>query len=101
MFTNTSSSHGIDLLERLQADAALNPDGPSQALLEDVSKLPPEDIAAGPREIKEAQAFFLEHSVAILQSLLYFSLAGGFARQVSSSKLYILNMNPSRISALE
>ena len=94
MFTNISSSHGIDLLERLQADAALDPDGPSQALLEDASRRPPEDIAASPRQIQEARAFFLDHSIAIIQCLMSFSLAGGFARQAPSFEaMPFLNMN--------
>ena len=80
MFLTTSSSAGIDLLERLQSDAASSPGGPSQTLLETVSCPPPDDIAASPSEILRAQAFFLRHSVAIMRCLLHFSLAGGFAR---------------------
>ncbi|KAF8576419.1 hypothetical protein K439DRAFT_1418954 [Ramaria rubella] len=79
MFTSASSSTGVDLLERLQSDAALNPEGPSQDLLDDVSLLPPNGIAATPLEIREAHTFFLQHSVAIMQCLMHFSLAGGFA----------------------
>jgi hypothetical protein len=82
MFSSASSSTGVDLLERLQSDAASDPGGPSQILLDNVSRSPPDDIAASPSELRQAQAFFLQHSVAIMQCLMHFSLAGGFSRQV-------------------
>lgn len=80
MFPTSSSSTGVDLLECLLSDAASNPEGPSQALLDDVSRSLPDDIVASISEISEAQTFFLQHSVAIMQCLMHFSLAGGFAR---------------------
>ncbi|KAF8527100.1 hypothetical protein JB92DRAFT_2869085 [Gautieria morchelliformis] len=108
MFSSTSSSTGVDLLERLQLDAASHPGGPSQALLDDVSRPPPDDIAASPSEILEAQAFFLQHSVAIMQCLMHFSLAGGFASpritRVLQSVSYLVpprkNSNPSELAEL-
>lgn len=82
MFSSTASSTGVDLLDRLRSDAASVPGGASQILLDNVSRSPPDDIAASPSELREAQAFFLQHSVAIMQCLMHFSLAGGFARRV-------------------
>jgi len=82
MFRTSSASAGVDLLQRLEEDAAANPFGPSQAFLDEVNRSPPEDIAASKEEIRTAQTFFLRHSVTIMQSLLHFSLAGGFARSV-------------------
>lgn len=92
MFLTTASSTGVDLLERLQSDAVSNPEGPSQVLLDDVSFSPPDDIAASPSEILEAQAFFLQHSVAIMECLLHFSLAGGFARCENSPSVWPNNI---------
>ncbi|KIJ38929.1 hypothetical protein M422DRAFT_68961 [Sphaerobolus stellatus SS14] len=79
MFPSSSSSVGIDLLKRLEEDAQTNPQGPSKAFLDHAMRLPPDDIAASKEEILLAQTFYLRHSVAIMQSLMHFSLAGGFA----------------------
>ncbi|KAF8508596.1 hypothetical protein BU17DRAFT_56670 [Hysterangium stoloniferum] len=79
MFDSSSSSAGIDLLQRLHTNAAEDPHGPSQMFLDHVSRQPPDGVAATPEEIGTAQAFFLQHAMAIMEALLHFSLAGGFS----------------------
>lgn len=80
IFPNSSASVGVDLLLRLQSIAEKNPEGPARRFLDEVSKRPPANIQVSNEELHISQAFFLDNSIQILQALLYYSLAGGFAR---------------------
>jgi len=90
MFHSSSASVGLDLLACLQTKAAAEPDGPCHALLAEVSRPPPSDIAATKEQIRLAHMFYLRHSVAIMQSLMHFSLSGGFASPRISRVLHKL-----------
>ncbi|KAG9030069.1 hypothetical protein FRB95_004603 [Tulasnella sp. JGI-2019a] len=84
MFPSSLNVHGIDLLDELQARAAqVKKDGiiddPLNAFLDSVTNEPPEDIRATTDEIELAQKCFASNVLPIMLSLLYFSLAGGFA----------------------
>ncbi|OBZ78280.1 hypothetical protein A0H81_02676 [Grifola frondosa] len=80
MFPHPSSTVGKDLLQSLETYVAEHPGlGPASDFLEEVSRLPPYGIKVSPEEAILAQEFFLDHSVQIMQALLHYSLAGGFA----------------------
>ena len=81
LFPKISSSVGHDLLTTLEEYVADNP-GPSapREFLAEVSRTPPLGIKVTERELKIAQDFFVDHSVQIMQALLHYSLAAGFAR---------------------
>ncbi|GJJ14856.1 hypothetical protein Clacol_009124 [Clathrus columnatus] len=79
VFSDINVSVGHDLLECVLRKAAENPSGPAASFLTEVSRIPPERIVASPEELRNAHKFYLKNSVAIMQSLNYFTLAGGFA----------------------
>ena len=76
-----SSSVGKDLLESLQ-DHARSGSGSDMAavFLVEVSQVPPPGIRADAKDVLLARAFFLDYAIQIMQALLHYSLAGGFAR---------------------
>lgn len=76
-----SSTAGNDLLQSLQDHIANNPhDDAATAFLDEVSRAPPPGLCVDPRDIPIAQAFFLDYAIQIMQALLHYSLAAGFAR---------------------
>ncbi|KAI0341424.1 hypothetical protein BDW22DRAFT_1332680 [Trametopsis cervina] len=80
VFESPSSSVGKDLLASVENYARDNPSSQEvQPFLDEVTSSPPDDIIASEREIQIAQDFFVDHSVQIMQALLHYSLAGGFA----------------------
>ena len=82
-FNSPSSSVGRDLLRTLEEFAATS--GPNtqaiRAFLNEVQREPPPGLLASEEEVVVAQDFFLDNSIQIMQALLHYSLAGGFARQ--------------------
>lgn len=77
-------STGKDLLHSVECYANDNPSSSAAAaFLNAVSEPPPSDIQASEEDIAIAQLFFIDHSIQIMQALLYYSLAGGFARYVT------------------
>ncbi|KAL1941846.1 hypothetical protein VTO73DRAFT_6846 [Trametes versicolor] len=81
VFSGPSSSVGKDLLKTLQEQASARSGTPNAAhdFLDDISQAPPAGILASKEEIVLAQNFFLDNSIQIMQALLHYSLAGGFA----------------------
>ncbi|KAF9263419.1 hypothetical protein L218DRAFT_865226 [Marasmius fiardii PR-910] len=83
LLSDSSSVDGIDMYHRLQAfvvklDAHDNA-SPVSTFWKSITDVPPSDIRVTDEEFERARALFLDNSVQISQSLLYFSLAGGFA----------------------
>ncbi|KAH9887311.1 hypothetical protein C8Q73DRAFT_260350 [Cubamyces lactineus] len=80
-FNSPSSSVGRDLLRTLEEFAATS--GPNteavRAFLNEVQREPPPGLLASEEEVVVAQDFFLDNSIQIMQALLHYSLAGGFA----------------------
>ncbi|TFY82912.1 hypothetical protein EWM64_g1096 [Hericium alpestre] len=81
LFPNSSSSTGVDLLSALEDHKHRNPnvDDPAVSFLDSLSEPPPEEFRISEYEYRIATEFFLDHAIQIVQSLLYYSLAGGFA----------------------
>ena len=81
IFAKSSASIGKDLLKALEQYVAEN-QSPNSAsdFLEEISHLPPVDIRINEQEAELARNFFLDHAVQIMQALLHYSLAAGFAR---------------------
>ncbi|KAF5370813.1 hypothetical protein D9758_001860 [Tetrapyrgos nigripes] len=80
LFDNTSPN-GVDLFDRLVACVGKEED-PNSALgrfYASVCEVPPPGIRATDVQVEMGRAFFIDHSIQILQALLYYSLAGGFA----------------------
>ncbi|KAI0777333.1 hypothetical protein BD413DRAFT_466892 [Trametes elegans] len=80
-FSDPSASVGKDLLRTLQqtvteGEAHLDA---VQEFLNEVQLPPPTGILASEAEVALAQEFFLDNSIQIMQALLHYSLAGGFA----------------------
>jgi hypothetical protein len=80
MFPDLTKVSGVDLLTALEESARENSRGAAALFLENVSRPLPDDIKVSEEEIDLATRFFVHHSVGIMQSLMHFSLAGGFAR---------------------
>lgn len=81
IFSSPSSSVGHDLLSSLESFVSAHPgQGPARDFLEHVSQIPPAEIAITEDQVHIAQNFFLDHGIQIMQALLHYSLAGGFAR---------------------
>ncbi|KAI0371402.1 hypothetical protein BV20DRAFT_203668 [Pilatotrama ljubarskyi] len=80
-FAGPSSSVGKDLLQTLEQRADIQ-DDQSEAIrtfVDEIHQAPPSGIMATEEEVALAQAFFLDNSIQIMQALLHYSLAGGFA----------------------
>lgn len=76
-----SSSTGKDLLESLQEHVKNRSDYDAAAeFLAEVSEVPPTGIRVNAKDVLLARTFFLDYSIQIMQALLHYSLAGGFAR---------------------
>ncbi|KAL0570507.1 hypothetical protein V5O48_011453 [Marasmius crinis-equi] len=74
---------GMDMYDRLQTfvtklDAHDNA-SPAITFWRSITEIPPNDIRVTDDQFERGRALFLDHSIQISQSLLYFSLAGGFA----------------------
>ncbi|KAI0824901.1 hypothetical protein BC628DRAFT_1376486 [Trametes gibbosa] len=76
VFDSASSSVGKELLSTLEEHSASEA---VQAFLNEVHQTPPAGILASDEEVALAQEFFLDNSIQIMQALLHYSLAGGFA----------------------
>lgn len=76
------SAAGVDLLTALEDTAKSNPSGSSASFLKDIMNPLPEEIAVTIEDLERGMEFFVKNSVGITQSLMHFSLAGGFARYV-------------------
>ncbi|EMD34646.1 hypothetical protein CERSUDRAFT_116818 [Gelatoporia subvermispora B] len=81
IFPNSSASVGKDLLEALETYVAAHSEERSaaRAFLDEVSRVPPTDLEVKPEEAELARELFLDNAVQIMQALLHYSLAGGFA----------------------
>lgn len=80
VFPSSSSSVGKDLLASVEQFASDHPECLTvQAFLNEVIQLPPSDVKVHPDDVVLAQQVFLDNSIEIVQALLHFSLAGGFA----------------------
>ncbi|KZT01853.1 uncharacterized protein LAESUDRAFT_730745 [Laetiporus sulphureus 93-53] len=80
VFLTSSSSVGKDLLATLERFTAENPeDEPVHRFLEEVRQVPPPAVRVNERDVRLAQQLFLDNSIEIVQALLHYSLAGGFA----------------------
>ncbi|OJT08286.1 hypothetical protein TRAPUB_825 [Trametes pubescens] len=81
VFSGPSSSVGKDLLKTLEEHASARSDtsNAAQDFLDEMNQAPPAGILASEEEIVLAQNFFLDNSIQIMQALLHYSLAGGFA----------------------
>ncbi|KAI9061616.1 hypothetical protein FKP32DRAFT_1575763 [Trametes sanguinea] len=80
-FSCPSSTVGKDLLrslESLSEDSGMTQSA-VQRFLDEVNEEPPEAVRASKEEVIIAQEFFLDNSIQIMQALLHYSLAGGFA----------------------
>jgi hypothetical protein len=78
-----SSANGVDLFAQLEAFVdGSHPESDSAAVRfwKAVNEHPPDIIKASVEQINLARTVFLDHAVQIMQALLYYSLAGGFAR---------------------
>lgn len=82
VFSHVDTTVGHDVFELVVKRATENPSGYAASFITEVSKVPPKDIATAHETLLLGQRFYLKHSAAIMQSLLHFSLAGGFARYV-------------------
>ncbi|KAI8971269.1 hypothetical protein BD414DRAFT_469759 [Trametes punicea] len=80
-FNSPSASVGKDLLRSLeerQSTENAQSDAVGQ-FLDEVYRVPPTGILVSEEDLVLAQEFFLDNSVQIMQALLHYSLAGGFA----------------------
>lgn len=83
IFPSSTSSVGKDLLVALEEYVALNPGpNPASLFLEEVSQTPPGGLEVSEKDVELAQAFFIDYAIQIMQALLHYSLAAGFARSV-------------------
>jgi hypothetical protein len=73
-------SVGVDLLGAIEAQAASNPSGACAGFVNETRNPLPPDIAVGTDVMDAGTEFFVAKSTGILQALMHFSLAGGFAR---------------------
>lgn len=81
VFPSSSSSVGKELLACLESFSAQHPDSESvRVFLDEVSQDPPPGLGVTAEQVALAREFFLDNSLQIVQALLHFSLAGGFAR---------------------
>ena len=81
LFPTASSSIGKDLLASLEQYVADNPGpNPAREFLDEVSQIPPGIIQVSEEDVEIGQAFFLDYAIQIMQALLHYSLAAGFAR---------------------
>ncbi|CAL1708828.1 unnamed protein product [Somion occarium] len=80
IFTSPSASAGKDLLECLQQYVSTNP-GPNAAtiFLGDLNQIPPNSLIASQSQVEAGRRLFLDHAALIMQALLHYSLAAGFA----------------------
>ncbi|KAI0919855.1 hypothetical protein AcV5_001813 [Taiwanofungus camphoratus] len=80
VFPSSSSSVGKELLACLESFSAQHPDSESvRVFLDEVSQDPPPGLGVTAEQVALAREFFLDNSLQIVQALLHFSLAGGFA----------------------
>ncbi|KAE9411172.1 hypothetical protein BT96DRAFT_803810 [Gymnopus androsaceus JB14] len=74
---------GADLFQRLESCISSKGEkldtSATTRFWEVIHKCPPDNIRATEKQIELAQSFFIDHSAQIMQALLYYSLAGGFA----------------------
>lgn len=81
LFPTATSSVGKDLLASLEQYVADNPgQNHARLFLDEVSQAPPCGIQVSEEEVELGQAFFLDYAIQIMQALLHYSLAAGFAR---------------------
>lgn len=93
MFSSPSSSVGHDLLSSLESYISSHPGpGPAREFLDLVSQAPPTEFVLSEDQVRLAQHFFLDNGVQIMQALLHYSLAGGFARWVSTIKILCIDI---------
>ncbi|KAI0646650.1 hypothetical protein C8Q79DRAFT_682979 [Trametes meyenii] len=79
-FPSPSASVGKDLLQKIEELASkIGPYEIIRQFMEEVQQPPPAGIRASEEDIVLAQTFFLDNSIQIMQALLHYSLAGGFA----------------------
>ncbi|OSD02630.1 hypothetical protein PYCCODRAFT_328980 [Trametes coccinea BRFM310] len=80
-FTGPSSTVGKDLLGSLASlsQESGRTQSSVQRFLDHVNAEPPETLRVSEEEVTVAQEFFLDNSIQIMQALLHYSLAGGFA----------------------
>lgn len=84
LFPTATSSVGKDLLASLEQYVADNPGrNHASVFLDEVSQAPPAGIQASEEQVELGQAFFLDYAIQIMQALLHYSLAAGFARYAS------------------
>ncbi|EKM56380.1 uncharacterized protein PHACADRAFT_92488 [Phanerochaete carnosa HHB-10118-sp] len=97
--TQESSSTGKDLLETLQEHVKNRSDSNAATdFLVEISQVPPTGIRVNTKDVLLARTFFLDYSVQIMQALLHYSLAGGFAspRIVKTLRAVSYLMTPER-----
>ena len=78
-----AKSSGVDLFEVLETTATTNPSGSAAKMLSVVKGSLPLELRCSIDDITRGGRFFVEYSSGIMQSLMHFSLAGGFARYLS------------------
>jgi hypothetical protein len=81
--TQQSSLTGIDLYAALESHINQHGREPSCSAFqfwESVHQLPPDSIRVDERGLQLGRELFLDNAIQISQALLYYSLAGGFAR---------------------
>lgn len=77
---------GKDLLGCLRTCVEDHPDAAdAQRFLAEISQPPPSDIAVTAEDVKIAQEFFFDYFPQINIGLLFFAIAGGFARYVDDT----------------
>ncbi|KAI0074961.1 hypothetical protein K474DRAFT_1773585, partial [Panus rudis PR-1116 ss-1] len=93
VFPIISSSVGKDLLKSLRNHIEESPAGSNAAseLFEQINGAPPEDIAVSGSEMELGRTLFLDHAVPILQALLHYSLAAGFASSRITRTLHAIS----------
>lgn len=70
---------GKDLLKSLE-ECAAGGNHHAQTFLNCILESPPPEILVSDIDVAEAQSFFLDYAIQIMQALLHYSLAAGFAR---------------------
>ncbi|KAL4252936.1 Rubber oxygenase Lcp-like protein [Abortiporus biennis] len=81
IFPRGSTSTGKDLLEELEQQALRRAevDPNVKRFYDEVSRPPPSELLVLGEEIRTCRDFFLDNSIQIMQALLHYSLAAGFA----------------------
>ena len=97
IFRNSGQSVGQDLLQSLLDHVGNHPEGDAaKDFLDSLNQPPPAGICVSAGDVELARTFFLDYAVQIMQALLHYSLAAGFARFVGA----IFLLQPKVKSAL-